>query len=101
MMASCITKEELLKKRIEKAPMVLIDVRNLEEFMAQHISFAINIPLNQLIEHLPEMDKDKQYVTTCGKGGGRSEEAARVMYSAGFNAVWLCNGTNGWMGVKC
>jgi len=36
--------------------------------------------------------------TACGKGGGRSTEAAKLLRENGFtNSNWICGGTLGWV----
>lgn len=93
----CLAIEEL-KTLLHEAPdsVVVIDVRNPEEFQERHIPGAINIALYELdsapIEHL----KNKTIVTTCGKGGGRSAHAAAILQQKGYKAIELCNGSLGW-----
>ena len=78
----------------------LIDVRSKEEYEIEHIPNAINIPLSDLNEGVKKMDKTFQFITVCGKGGGRSEEGAKQLKALGFNANWLCGGTISWMKNK-
>lgn len=88
-----------LKHLMEVAPteVMVIDVRNPEEFEQQHIPGAVNIPLSDLPARLSSLPKHHYLVTACGKGGGRSTEAAGILQSAGFGkADWLCGGTQGW-----
>lgn len=75
----------------------LLDVRSKEEFEEGHIPEAQNIVLSDLQKQLATLNKDIQYITVCGKGGGRSADAAKLLKESGFNAIWLCGGTNQWM----
>lgn len=75
----------------------IIDVRRREEYVAGHIPDAINIPLQELKENAVDLPKDVQYVTVCGKGGGRSADGAKLLKELGFNAVWLIGGTFKWI----
>jgi rhodanese-related sulfurtransferase len=99
--AECFAIAELrqvLKQLPDK--IIVIDVRNPDEFMNMHIPGAINIPLSEIQNHLPELPKQKQIITACGKGGGRSEQAATLLKENGFeNTTWLCGGTNGWFSL--
>ena len=77
----------------------IIDVRSKEEFEQGHIPNALNISLQDLEENLSKLDKNFQFVTACGKGGGRSADGARILKEFGLNASWLCGGTNEWLGL--
>jgi rhodanese-related sulfurtransferase len=88
-----------LKKLLKRSPekVVIIDVRNPDEFAEKHIPGAINIPLNELEVHTNEFSKDAMIFTTCGKGGGRSAYGAEILRQLGFsNAAFVCGGTFGW-----
>ena len=91
----CIALVEL--KQLSPEKIFVIDVRSAGEYEAQHIPVAINIPLDKLEETASTFDKNKRYVTACGKGGGRSAQAAELLQQIGFNnAKFLCGGTFGW-----
>lgn len=96
----CIEIEEV-KEAIQKNKKIqIIDVRNREEFNQAHIPSAVNISLSELSSHISNFDGKFQYVTTCGKGGGRSADGARLLKKYGLNAMWLCGGTNKWLGLN-
>lgn len=95
-MAPTITKQKVLELVSKSTPLTIIDVRSEEEFDAQHIPNAINIPLDQLDVRSSAFSKDRKYITACGKGGGRSEKAANFLRLNGFNSVYLEGGTFGW-----
>jgi MFS family permease len=78
-------------------PVTVIDVRSPEEFACGHVSSAINIPLDALDARHRELRRDSLVVTVCGKGGGRSEQAAERLRTLGFSQVRsLCGGTEAW-----
>lgn len=78
--------------------LVIVDVRSREEFEHDHVRGAINIPLDELERRAAELPRRATIVTTCGKGGGRSERAAELLRARGFRFVRsLCGGTQGWM----
>lgn len=91
---ACIEKEEVLKSTKN---LQIIDVRNEEEFGEAHIPKAIHIGLSDLKTAKNRFDKNIFYVTACGKGGGRSAEAAAILKEMGLEAKWLCGGTKKWL----
>lgn len=64
-------------------PMV-IDVRKKSEFDSEHLLNAVNIPLNQINQHLSEIPKDKPFVLHCA-GGYRSMVAASILKQRGWD----------------
>jgi rhodanese-related sulfurtransferase len=73
-----------------------IDVRDEAEFLERHIPGAINVPLSTLQSGGLIAFSGKVPVTVCGKGGGRSADAAARLRAMGFHAVWLEGGTIRW-----
>jgi rhodanese-related sulfurtransferase len=73
----------------------IFDVRTEVEYHELHLPMAINVP-EENVERF-EILKDEIIITTCGKGGGRSEKAARSIRTRTGNKVYfLENGTFGW-----
>jgi rhodanese-related sulfurtransferase len=94
----CIAKAEL-QQLIKQSPelVTIIDVRRPEEYSEKHIPGAINIPLTELENRSGELSKEATIISACGKGGGRSEQAAVLLKQMGFaKARFLCGGTAGW-----
>jgi rhodanese-related sulfurtransferase len=92
-----ITKSELKRMMHTDQKVVILDVRSLEEYDAQHIEKALNISIEQLKNTNSSIEKDVLVVTVCGKGGGRSESAANYIQENYSNAVYfLEGGTIGW-----
>lgn len=83
--------KELLDKGAQ-----IIDVRTRGEYSSGHISGSINIPLNELSNHLKKLKKDKPIITCCASGM-RSASAKITLESNGFSQVY--NG-GGWMGLN-
>ena len=76
---------------------MIIDVRNPDEYAEKHIPGAINFPLNELENRTKVLSKQTIIITACGKGGGRSAQAAELLKQLGFiKANFLCGGTFGW-----
>lgn len=96
----CIEVEEV-KQAIQKNQNVqIIDVRNREEYNQAHIPNALNISLQELKDYITKFDGNIKYITACGKGGGRSAEGAKLLKQYGLDAMWLCGGTNKWLGLN-
>jgi len=77
-----IDAEELASKYYEKP--LIIDIRKKSEFESEHVVDAINIPLNQINEHLAQFPKDKPFIMYCA-GGYRSMLAASLLKARGWN----------------
>ncbi len=97
-MKVAITLAELKQLLDKKENIMLIDVRNKEEYFEKHLTFAGNLPI-EIIESgnfIPE--PGKIIITVCGKGGGRSERAANYLRENTKNEVYfLEGGTFGWL----
>lgn len=92
---NCIKKKDvILKQKISQV--LIIDVRSSEEYSLQHIEGAVNIKIEELANKLNELKDIPLIVTACGKGGGRSSQAALLLKNNGLKAQWLCGGTFGW-----
>jgi MFS family permease len=87
----CIEVDEVKQALQANKKIQIIDVRSKEEYEQAHIPNASNISL---------LDKKNQFVTVCGKGGGRSADGARLLKEFGLNAIWLCGGTNKWLNIN-
>jgi rhodanese-related sulfurtransferase len=75
----------------------LVDVRELEEWVTGHIPGAIHIPLNDLPDHLAEIDPQKPVVVVCASGV-RSLYGAQFLLGNGYPEVYsLDDGTKGWV----
>jgi len=88
-----------LRQLIKQSPelLTIIDVRSPEEYAEKHIPGALNIPLDEIEIRSNELSKQAIIITACGKGGGRSAQAAEKLKQRGFiKAIFLCGGTFGW-----
>ena len=93
----CIMLGEVKSREQSGETIQIIDVRSPEEFAEKHIPGAVNLPLDGLEQAATEFDKNTLFVTACSKGGGRSMSGAELLEKLGFQAVWLCGGTLGWL----
>ena len=74
----------------------LLDVRTPSEFSQGHIDGALNIPVGEIQGRLSELtSKSKPVVVYC-RSGGRSAKAAKLLTTAGFEAVYDLGGQGNW-----
>ena len=103
----CISQQKARQWLTLPQPALLLDVREKEEYDRGHIPQATSLGLAQLKTQLPPLNKTQPIITVCGKGGGRSAEAAQRLRALGYQAYWLCGGTVEWLegnrnrGVEC
>jgi rhodanese-related sulfurtransferase len=94
-----ISVEELRTRLAKKDPLVLVDVRQPDEFAESHIAGAKLIPLGELPERVGELDKSAEIVVNC-RGGARSARAVQFLMSQGFvNVSNLIGGNDRWQAV--
>ena len=70
----------------QRPDVLLIDVREPEEYQAGHIPGAVLMPLRELPSHLDEIPKDKTVVAVC-RSGNRSAKAADFLRQTGFDNI--------------
>lgn len=78
-----ISPNELEKVYGSRKPLI-VDVRKKSEFDSEHLIDAINVPLNQINQHLAQFPKDRPFVLHCA-GGYRSMIAASILKQRGWN----------------
>jgi molybdopterin/thiamine biosynthesis adenylyltransferase/rhodanese-related sulfurtransferase/molybdopterin converting factor small subunit len=97
-----LTMEEItateLKQRIDKGDDIqIIDVREPHEYEIAQIPNSKLIPLGQVLNHMNEIDPDRETVVHC-KMGGRSAKAIDALKRAGFQGrlINLAGGITAW-----
>ena len=93
--------ENILQKRLVVAPWtaikeltendILIDVRNTDEFIAEHIPGAINIPVDDLRSRMNEISTDTNIYIYC-QIGLRGYLAQRILVQNGYKNVFNISG---------
>lgn len=97
---TCI-ETDLVRQKLERREVLIVDVRSEAEYKSGHIEGAIHLPLTNLPNAAATLPKDTLIVTVCNKGGGRSEQAATLLQAKGWvNTRWLCGGYVGWSGLS-
>ena len=79
----------------QKEDLTILDVREVEEFQAEHIEGAVNAPLSTLDKGYERLDASKRYYVIC-QGGMRSERACQFLEAKGFDVVNVEGGMNHW-----
>ena len=77
----------------------IIDVRNEDEYISGHVTNAIWVPVDEIIERFNELPKDKDLLFICAVGA-RSGLAAEYASSLGIDSTRLFNiedGTTTWI----
>ncbi len=91
-----ITTEQLREKIKKGEDLILLDVRQPEEYAAGHIENALLIPLGELDMRSDELDKNKEIVVYC-RSGRRSRMGADKLIKSGFTRVTnVLGGFNAW-----
>lgn len=62
-------KELAAKIRRGQSKVLVLDVREAEEYKEGHIPGSINLPLSQLASRYQELDKAGHYYIVCQSGG--------------------------------
>lgn len=53
------------KTMLDEGTALFVDVRSLTEYSKQHIKGAVSIPLNEIVNRLNELPRDKKIITYC------------------------------------
>ena len=90
---------EELNQIMARAPeqVFIIDLMGSEEFAANHIPGAVNIPVEELGNHISEIPKDKTVVVACRMGLKKSDISLEQLQNYGFaQAKKVTGGTSCW-----
>lgn len=74
----------------------VLDVRQPDEYVEGHVPGAVLIPLGELADRRGEIPEGDPLYVICA-AGGRSLTAAAALVGAGYPAVSVAGGTNGWI----
>lgn len=79
--------------KMNESDPVVIDVREVDEFIKGHIESAINAPLSKLPEQLTKLEahKKKPILIAC-ENGTRSASAGKILAKAGFEQIFVITG---------
>ena len=86
-----------LKDALNQNDVKIIDVRSVMEFQSGHVPGSVNIPLNEIPQHLDALKSESCPLILCCVSGNRSAQAVYYLQENGVkNAI---NG-GGWMNVQ-
>jgi rhodanese-related sulfurtransferase len=74
---------------------VVLDVREADEWESGHIEGAVHIPLREIPTRFADVPGGRQVLVVC-KSGGRSAQATMFLRGQGVEAVNLADGMDGW-----
>jgi len=77
---------------------VLLDVREDDEWQRGHAPGALHIPMGQIPDRIGEIDSDTPLYVVC-QGGGRSQRVAQYLAQNGLSPVNVSGGMLAWAGA--
>ncbi|MFZ1744315.1 MAG: FAD-dependent oxidoreductase [Nitrospirales bacterium] len=86
-----LTGKELQQKLLTNPALQLLDVRTTDEYQEAHIPHARLIPIDELRDHLQQLDPSQETVVYC-RVGLRGYLAARILLQHGFTHVFNLTG---------
>ena len=88
-------KNAIDKGKVKRGDIILLDVRDSNEFKQWSIEGSKNIPLGQISSSLNEIPKDKEIITICPQGN-RAGMVTFILERHGYNVKTLEEGLKGW-----
>lgn len=86
--------EEL--EKMDPSGIRIVDIRPREEFLRGTIEQAVNLPMEESEDGVPELPKDKMICVLCHTGN-KSREVAAQLAEAGYEAVSIEGGYRGYL----
>jgi len=86
-----------LEQMVEAGNVLLLDVRPSAEYEFGHITGAVSIPMNELMDNLKEIAKEKQIIAYCrGPFCVLADEAVKLLNAQGYHVRRLDEGYPEW-----
>jgi NADPH-dependent 2,4-dienoyl-CoA reductase/sulfur reductase-like enzyme/rhodanese-related sulfurtransferase len=85
--------------KVRSAGILLLDVREPQEFADGHLDGAINVPLSQLRRRIDEVPRGRELYVYCA-AGQRAYFAQRLLLQRGFDAKNLSGGYETWIALR-
>lgn len=90
--------QEEARKRMDTQDVIILDVREQDEFDAGHISGAVLLPVGTISEDsaaavIPELDS---VVLVYCRSGNRSKKASTALAELGYTNIYEFGGINTW-----
>ena len=84
-----------LKDRLDKKDLILIDVREEDEYAICKLEPSVHIPMNKIPLHLEKLDKHTDYAIIC-HSGVRSHNVCFYLQNHGFKVRNVIGGIHQW-----
>ena len=68
---------------------LVVDVRSHGEFQTGHVPGSLNVPIDEIYEHVERLKEENKPIVLCCASGMRSARATRILQGIGIDA---CNG---------
>jgi rhodanese-related sulfurtransferase len=75
--------------------LVLLDVREIDEWMAGHAPDAVHIAMSSVVDRVGELDRTRRIACVC-RSGNRSGRVTGWLISQGYDAVNVTGGMQSW-----
>lgn len=82
--------------RLRETGIVLVDVREPDEYESFHVPGAQLIPLAEVPERIEEIPSDERVYVICAVGG-RSAKAVEFLNKQGHDTVNVAGGSKAWL----
>jgi len=93
-----INRDELLARLEAGEPLVVVDVRPVDEYRAAHLPNALSIPIDELERRLRELPRERLIVAYCrGPYCAFAPDAVRTLRAHGYTARHLQDGLPEWV----
>jgi rhodanese-related sulfurtransferase len=86
-----------LEQAMKKEPILVLDVREIEEYEQGHIPGAILAPLSEFMNHLTKLEMTKHYYVVC-HSGNRSQAVADYLGKQGYQVTNVMGGMSTYRG---
>lgn len=83
-----VTVQEALERQGDEPPALIVDVREMDEFVELRVANAALMPLSQFGTRFVELRQDQPLLMLC-RSGGRSSRATAFLLQQGYSDV--CN----------
>ncbi len=91
-----VTVDELAERLKASDGVRLVDVREVDEYVAGHVPGAAHLPLSELSERVEELRGPGPVTIVC-QSGGRSMMACEFAVAEGIEAINVVGGTRAWI----
>jgi len=88
-----------VEQAMKKGPILVLDVREPEEYEEGHIPGAILAPISDFMNHMHHIKKDKHYYVVC-HSGARSQTVSEYLGKLGYQVTNVMGGMSTYRGQQ-